>query len=337
MKDHLTAREQEILEILKRDPMISQDELAEKLKITRSSAAVHISNLMRKGYITGRGYIFNERSGILVVGLTVLEIWASSGHHADNNAEAGQIEFAFAGNGCLLALELARRHLESNLITFLGRDAVGEQIYDHLLQKGVKVQNSIRSAETPTRKRLVYSGPEGTASQVEAGGGSLTLIPEAILAREELIRTAKILLIDGDLPADTLSYLASKIIEHGIISSAVNCPLSLLKEQGLLAHPQFFLVCTDDGLAAQMKIVAASEPEELFPVCRQIVDEGLYALVVIFRDQGLILATEDETVFLPASPLQATGNTLSVTAGIAEGLASGYRVRMAVRMAMANE
>ncbi len=316
--------------------MISQDELAEKLEITRSSTAVHISNLMRKGYITGRGYIFNERSGILVVGLTELEIYASSGRQANNDAETGQIEFALAGNGCLLALELARRQLEASLITFLGRDAVGEQIYEHLLQRGVKVQNSIRSGEIPTRKRLVYSDPKGSAAQVVAGGGSLTLSREAILAKEELIRTAKILLIDGDLPAETLSYLASKIIAHGGISSAVNCPLSFLREKGLLKHPHFFHVCTDGILAAQMKIAAASEPEELFPVCRKIIGEGLYALIVIFKDQGLILATEDEVVFLPASPLQATGNALSVTAGIAEGLASGYRMRMAVRMAMAN-
>ena len=35
------------------NPLISQKELADKAGITRSSVAVHISNLMKKGYITG--------------------------------------------------------------------------------------------------------------------------------------------------------------------------------------------------------------------------------------------------------------------------------------------
>ena len=48
----MTQRERQILEWIRQDPMISQQELAEKAGITRSSAAVHISNLMKKGYIT---------------------------------------------------------------------------------------------------------------------------------------------------------------------------------------------------------------------------------------------------------------------------------------------
>lgn len=44
----MTQRERQILEWIRQDPMISQQELAEKAGITRSSAAVHISNLMKR-------------------------------------------------------------------------------------------------------------------------------------------------------------------------------------------------------------------------------------------------------------------------------------------------
>ena len=53
----MTQRERQILNWIKENPMISQQELADKAGITRSSAAVHISNLMKKGYISGKGYI----------------------------------------------------------------------------------------------------------------------------------------------------------------------------------------------------------------------------------------------------------------------------------------
>ena len=37
--------------------MIEQSEIAAMLQIARSSVAVHISNLQRKGYILGKGYL----------------------------------------------------------------------------------------------------------------------------------------------------------------------------------------------------------------------------------------------------------------------------------------
>ena len=56
----MTKREQELLEIIKENPYISQNELADLLNIKRSSVAVHISNLIKKGYLVGRAYVINS-------------------------------------------------------------------------------------------------------------------------------------------------------------------------------------------------------------------------------------------------------------------------------------
>ena len=66
--ERLTDREKEILAHLQTNPMITQDELASRFNISRSSAAVHISNLMRKKAILGRGYVFNERTSVIILG-----------------------------------------------------------------------------------------------------------------------------------------------------------------------------------------------------------------------------------------------------------------------------
>ena len=56
----MTQRERQILQWIEENPMISQEELAQKAGISRSSIAVHISNLMKKGYIAGKGYVLVE-------------------------------------------------------------------------------------------------------------------------------------------------------------------------------------------------------------------------------------------------------------------------------------
>ena len=57
----MTQRERQLLNWIKENPLISQQELADKAGITRSSVAVHISNLMKKGYSTGNVYIVHTR------------------------------------------------------------------------------------------------------------------------------------------------------------------------------------------------------------------------------------------------------------------------------------
>ena len=64
----MTQRERQILRWIEENPMISQQELADKAGITRSSAGVHISNLMKKGFISGKGYILPTATYAVVIG-----------------------------------------------------------------------------------------------------------------------------------------------------------------------------------------------------------------------------------------------------------------------------
>ena len=59
-ENHMTQRERQILNLIEANPMISQQELADQLGIARSSVAVHISNLQKKGDIAGKGYVLRR-------------------------------------------------------------------------------------------------------------------------------------------------------------------------------------------------------------------------------------------------------------------------------------
>ena len=74
----MTERESEIFHIIQQNPAISQNELAAKLNLARSSVAVHIANLQKKGYILGKGYIVNESAYVLGVGAANVDIHGRS-------------------------------------------------------------------------------------------------------------------------------------------------------------------------------------------------------------------------------------------------------------------
>ena len=59
----LTDREQQFVDLLRRDPLMGSAALASALGTTRTSISVHLSNLGKKGVILGRGYVLSERPG----------------------------------------------------------------------------------------------------------------------------------------------------------------------------------------------------------------------------------------------------------------------------------
>jgi len=326
--NNITKREKEILAYLKKEPMISQDELAARMNISRSAAAVHISNLMKKGYILGRGYIFDERSGVAVIGKTWLEV------RSVPFKTSGKIDVSYQGLGYRLALELLKFGVEPTLLTVLGRDEIGDQIYNHLLQKGIKAQHIIRSSDFPTAKRVIVRNEDQTISSVEEMDVIECFNERYFASKEELLRNTRVLLIDGTLPFPEIKYLAAKIRQYNIVSSIAGRPLVWYKQKGFFSYSEMFLVCQCQELEILAGHTLGTEPEVYFPICRKIIEEGLRALIVLMGEQGLILATKEDVVCIPNAPLQPVQSDLGINAGIAGGLASGYGIRLAVRRAM---
>ena len=60
----MTNREKQILQLLKNNVLIQQQEIAITLGISRSAVAGHIMGLINKGYVRGRGYILSEHQAV---------------------------------------------------------------------------------------------------------------------------------------------------------------------------------------------------------------------------------------------------------------------------------
>ena len=96
----MTQRERQILQWIEQDPMISQEALAEKAGITRSSVAVHISNLMKKGYIAGKGYVLRSGTYAAVVGGVNMDIGGQSyAPLIAGDSNPGRVQMSLGGVG----------------------------------------------------------------------------------------------------------------------------------------------------------------------------------------------------------------------------------------------
>ena len=125
----MTQRERQILELIEADPMITQEELAEKLGITRSSVAVHISNLTKKGPIAGRGYVLRSGTYVVVVGGANVDICGRSWDplvQADSNP--GLVGMSIGGVGRNIAHNLGLLGVDVRMLTACGDDLNGQRL-----------------------------------------------------------------------------------------------------------------------------------------------------------------------------------------------------------------
>ena len=125
----MTSREREILEILKKEPMIAQQVLADRLKLNRSSVAVHIANLMKKGYIMGKGYLVSEEKKVTVIGGSNIDLQGFPNESLNlYDSNPGKIETSLGGVGRNISENLAKLDIPVRLISAVGNDFYGQKL-----------------------------------------------------------------------------------------------------------------------------------------------------------------------------------------------------------------
>ena len=205
----MTQRERQILEWIRENPLISQQELAEKAGITRSSAAVHISNLMKKGYIAGRGYLLREEKYIVVVGGVNMDIGAVSADRlVARDSNPGRVTTSLGGVGRNIAHNLCLLGEQTAMVTVLGQDAFAQSVQENAADIGLDLHHSA----------TIPGGRTGTYLFIDDSDGDMALAvndmaiydhmtPEFLRQRLDFINHAGLVVVETNLPEVSLQWL----------------------------------------------------------------------------------------------------------------------------------
>ena len=206
----MTQREAQILQWIQENPMISQQELADKAGITRSSAAVHISNLMKKGYIAGKGYIIRTAPYAVVVGGVNLDIGGTPfAPLVGQDSNPGRVRTSLGGVGRNIAHNMALLGLDVRLITALGDDLNAQKITTSCIELGIDLAPSLQVPGGTTSTYLFLTNEKGdmalAVSDMEIYDH---LTPRYLSTKEQLLNNARLVVCDTNIPAETLQWIA---------------------------------------------------------------------------------------------------------------------------------
>ncbi|MTI79429.1 MAG: winged helix-turn-helix transcriptional regulator [Firmicutes bacterium] len=327
LSEELTLREQEILTILKQEPMLSQDDLSKRLGISRSAAAVHISKLVKKGYIIGRGYVFNERVGIAVMGAGLEEI------HGDYNME--QIYSEQGGPMIQVAENLTNLGVPVTILSILGRDSAGEQIFSRLNSARVNTNHIVWSTENNTAKmtRLVA---EHHCSSVK----DYTILEELdinlLYKNKRMLTNCEYLVLDNSLPYITLINAVQTAVQKEVqVVLHITNQYSTYPLHELLPNIAL-LVCGNKELTSISGDINLNL-KSMRNMVKDFLDAGLQAAVITIDGEGVLIEGGEERSMLPLPPnidTEMDKARTKIISGILYALLRNQSYRQGVRLGL---
>jgi pseudouridine kinase len=226
---NLTAREREIVDLLRADPLLDAAALAERIGSTRAAVSVHLSNLTRKGVVLGRGYIVRPEAGsVVVVGGAVLDTKVRTAHAPVlGTSNPGTASATVGGVGRNIAENLARLGRPTVLVAAVGDDPAGDTVLQRTAAAGVECRHVVVSPH-----------PTGTYAAVLDDSGDLHIAVADMRATDELtvadlavvptlLGAADALVVDANLDATVIRWLLSAAQDAGVRS--VFEPVSVAK------------------------------------------------------------------------------------------------------------
>ncbi len=208
----MTNREAQIFQWIMENPMISQEELASKAGIARSSAAVHISNLMKKGYILGKGYVTSGPDYCAVIGGAGIDIkGAPEEALVDGESNAGRAIRSLGGTGRNIAHNLRLLGVGTKLITAIGDDEYARRIIENCEALGIDISGALKTVRADTAIHLYIADEKGNRRlAVSDRRINDNLTASFVSSKMEMLNKARMVILDTNIPEETIALVCER-------------------------------------------------------------------------------------------------------------------------------
>ncbi|USX13463.1 winged helix-turn-helix transcriptional regulator [Oxalobacteraceae bacterium OTU3CAMAD1] len=304
------SKKEQLYELIRANPFISQQDLAVGLRLSRSAVAGHIASLIRERRLLGRAYVLPDKRPVLCIGAANLDrklrSIAAMQLGTSNPATAEEVYGGVARN---IAENLARLNLPTALLTALGDDGAGRALREHAENAGIDIRGSLNLADTATGTYTAILDERGEMVVALADMALYDrMTPDFLANRLPQRAAASMTVADLNLPADSVSALLDS-------ARADNVPLILVA----VSQPKMARLPADlTGL--RLLILNRGELETIADralpteadvrlACRAVLARGARDIIVTCGGQGVFHTRDGELVWLAAQEVDVVDVT----------------------------
>jgi ribokinase len=228
------------------------------------------------------------------------------------------------GKGANQAVAAARLGADVTMIGAVGDDSFGETLVEHLTNQGINTENIMKMKDTSTGIASIIVS-EADNSIIVVPGANHHITPEVIAKHEDKIINSDIILLQLEIPLESVIKAVELAKKHGVRTILNPAPIQKLPKELLEMvdyvtpneHEQALLFASIEG--------SDQELEKLMEKC--IVTKG---------SKGVMFYKNGEKVEIPSIQVEAvdtTGAGDSFNGSLASGLCEGLEIDEACRFA----
>lgn len=293
-------REKQILQHLRVNPFISQQELSNIIGLSRPSVANYIAELTRRGEIKGRAYILREESSIVCIGGANIDRKARTNQKVRlYSSNPVKIKETCGGIARNLAGILNQLGCNTALMTCIGDDKEGNWILNETKNHGVDVsQVWVFPAErTGTFTTLLDIDGESIVSMAD-----MNIYEKMTISMFEekwsQIVSSRAVLLDTNIPDDCLDYLIKRCNDENI--PVFIDPVSPAKAQGIPVDLNGVeLLVANREEAGILSGINVDTFEDCHAACEKINQRGVKNVIITLGNQGAYYFSHNESGHIP--------------------------------------
>jgi len=295
------SKKEQLYQLIRANPFISQQDLAVQLRLSRSAVAGHIAGLIRERRLLGRAYVLPDKRPVLCIGAANMDRKLRTINPivmgTSNPASAEQVYGGVARN---IAENLARLGVPTALLTVLGDDGAGRALQDDAEADGIDMRGSLQLSETATGTYTAILDAQGELVVALADMALYDRItPEFLEKRAPQRAAAAFTVADLNLPADSISLLLADAQRDAVplVLVAVSQPKMIRLPQDLSG---LRLLILNRGELETRVGRALPKEVDVRNACREVQAQGAQDLVVTCGSQGVFHTRGAELVWLAA-------------------------------------
>lgn len=304
----MTEKERELLEIIENNPQISQNEIADRLKITRSSVSVHINNLTKKGYIAGRRYVLNSSDYVCIIGSANIDILGFSSHALiSEDSNPGHIQICLGGVGRNIAENLARLKIDVKLITNIGDDVYGKHLKDQCQLMGIDMSYAHVMSGFRSSIYMAIMSERGKMNLALSDMTTLDELPENVLQQNAmLIKRSRLIVVDTGLPKRILEYICANFNDHDLYLD----PVSVGKAEHVKHLLSSFHTIKMNRLECEyLSDIKINEFTDLIKASEVFINKGVRRVFITLGEEGVFAREGEKTYQFKASAIKIVNET----------------------------
>jgi ribokinase len=234
------------------------------------------------------------------------------------------------GKGANQAVAAARLGSDVTFITKRGNDLFGNKSIGLLMREGIDTQYVIKDNENPSGVALISVDSRGRSSGVTAPGSNNFLHPDEIPVKVFQPGKFEILLLQLEIPLNTVEFAASSAFENGIKVILNPAPVQNLPDE-LLKH--IWLITPNEKEAEALTGTKVSDYSSAVRAAQILLEKGVRNVVISMGPRGAFVKSESYTGSIPAVKVRVVDLTAAgdvFNGALAVALAEGKDFRNAV-------